>query len=388
MLFKQLFESTELATVTAHKINAITTKRVEDFQGLSSEMADFLTRDAPFTPESLDELINVLDGYKSLDFANIAIRHLEKVRDDFATGELAKQNHKNPEQKGQRKQHADDLEAALLAGDYESFDTIGDVLTALYAGADKVDTKIDKETRDIMRWSFTKGIGLFGSSEPDDPLREINADTYRKVANVDLTTHNYSYIEFPRVMTGSPEFMAAFVLNLTTGPNPKRLEKPSDLRRHVKQNHANSDHFKSLIEMVRRYLQNNERSLIPRIMEELQRYPELVKANKIAKRKIKSVYRGIPDHEDGLSAKSIIDKDRKSKFVATSDSMHVAMNFAKAKGHLDSQANTDSGWIIEYDARDAVILVTSILGTVYGESEIIIDTTKAKVVDVEWHDFS
>lgn len=388
MLFSQLFESNELATVTAHKINALTTKRVEDFQALSSEMADFLERDAPFTPESVDALIDVLDGFKSLDFAARAIKQLGKIRADFDTGEAAKRNHRDPEQKSKRKQHADELEAALLGGDYDAFDTIGDVLSALYAGTDKVDTQIDKETRDIMRWTFTKGTGLFSSSSADDPLREIDASTYRKVASVDLSTHNFSYIEFPRAMTGSPEFMAAFILNLTTGPNPKRIEKPSDLRRHTKQNYANSARFQELLEMVRRYLQNNDRAMIPKIMQELQRYPELVKANNIAKRKIKTVYRGIPDYEGDLTGKGIVAKDRESQFVATSDSRSVAMNFAKAKGHLDSNASVESGWIITYDASDAVLLVTSILGTVYGESEIIVDATKAGVVDVEWYDFS
>ena len=92
MLFSQLFESNELATVTAHKINALTTKRVEDFQALSSEMADFLERDAPFTPESLDALIDVLDGFKSLDFAASAIKQLEKVKADFDTGETVPHN--------------------------------------------------------------------------------------------------------------------------------------------------------------------------------------------------------------------------------------------------------------------------------------------------------
>jgi adenylosuccinate synthase len=117
--------------------------------------------------------------------------------------------------------------------------------------------------------------------------------------------------------------------------------------------------------------------------------PSIKSANDSAKKKIKTVYRGIgigEDDEGDPSRDQIIAQDRESKYVATSDSRHAAKNFALQKGHLEDSEERRSalGYIIEYRVTpDAILFDTKVIDTVYNESEILIDATKAEVVEIK-----
>lgn len=387
MRLTQLNESTEVTTIVASPINKLTKHHLEQFQELCRVVLRLIKSDNALTGENVADALSALNKFDDLPFVKNATEKLEAALKKFNSGQDTQARRSSPDHKAKRKQAADDFEAALLGGNFNEADSLADVLGELFSGGDDLGVNVDSETKDIMKYAFTKGMSFMGSSDSDDVIDTIDASTYKEASEVDLDTHYYSYTDFPRAMLNSPDYMMAFILNLTTDRNPKRINALGNLRVHNKMAKANSESYQKLLGLVDRYLVSNRKELIPNIMAELEKHPELVRANNQAKRKISKVYRGIPDFDGSMTSHEVLQADRDAKIVATSTSRHSAMNFAKAKGHMETDSRAETGWLIEYDAENAIVLVTTILGTVYGEEEVLIDTTKAGVIDIEMHEF-
>jgi len=135
--------------------------------------------------------------------------------------------------------------------------------------------------------------------------------------------------------------------------------------------------------MVTNYLHNGDKKLIPRILKELDDYPELKATNDKRKRQIKQVYRGIGGVGHSSSSKVIKDmlaKDKKQKVVSASRYDDSAKNFAMHKGHLWGDRNNEWGLLVTYKTSpNSIILDTAIFGGIFGEGEVLIDASKAKV---------
>ena len=116
----------------------------------------------------------------------------------------------------------------------------------------------------------------------------------------------------------------------------------------------------------------------------ISKHPAIYEANEKAKRKSKILYRGVGFGDEYVGETEVINKDKKQQFVATSRSAHAAMNFALMKGHMDADRRSEYGYMIQYQVDPScIILDTSIFMTVYGESEVLIDASKATVHEIE-----
>lgn len=103
---------------------------------------------------------------------------------------------------------------------------------------------------------------------------------------------------------------------------------------------------------------------------------------------INKVYRGINgDDVERLEDIRVTEKD--IKYVSTSPNENIALRFAQGRGHLDDMSRNRRGYILEYDIsdRDCVILNTSLFGTAFNESDILIDASKAKLIDIQQKHF-
>lgn len=226
-------------------------------------------------------------------------------------------------------------------------------------------------------FSGGKKTGLLHSFTPDDMDR---------ILQTDLTKFKYSYLKLPD--HDDYQYMVYFIENLKDSQKP--IEVTPDQQKYMADfKYASKATYKELDALVDKYLFNNDKKIIQEIMTRMQEFPELVKINEQRKRKIKIVFRGIPAQDErSVNTDEYINQDKKTRFVATSESHHAAENFAKAKGHLDSVANSAGGVIIVYNVNaDSILLDTSIFGSAFGESEILIDATKAKVQEAEYYDW-
>jgi len=226
-------------------------------------------------------------------------------------------------------------------------------------------------------FSGGKKAGLLHSFTPDDMDR---------ILRTDLTKFKYSYLKLPD--HDDYQYMVYFIENLKDSQKP--IEVSSSQQKYIADfKYATKETYKALDKLVDKYLFSNDKKIIQEIMTRMQEFPELVKINDAHKRKIKTVFRGIPvQEENSFNTSKYIEQDKRTRFVATSESHHAAENFAKAKGHLDSVANSSGGVIIVYNVNsDSILLDTSIFGSAFGEAEILIDATKAKVQEAEYYDW-
>lgn len=203
-----------------------------------------------------------------------------------------------------------------------------------------------------------------------------------EVINMDLNTRRYSYLPLPKEKQSNFEYIAYYMLRLRNNDSPVTITG-SDVRKYLDMAYSGSD-YEQLITMVQNYLHNNDKTLIPKILTEIEKYPEIRALNDQAKQEIKLVYRGVGGEPSSTKVLAI---DRKNRFVATSTSKRAATNFALQIGHLeskDSRRVEDAALITYTVGPDAVLLDTTIFGGVFGEGEVLIDATKAGVEDVEF----
>lgn len=143
--------------------------------------------------------------------------------------------------------------------------------------------------------------------------------------------------------------------------------------------------YKNLLKLVDNFQHSNNGKVLKEILIKIKQFPELIKYLNKLKNKTKVVYRGVPKNEDEkLSHEKIIAMEKKKNFVSTSTSESVAERFAKSRGHLEHNDRTD-GYIIKYGVdKNSILLDFSIFGSLYYESEIIINPKKAKILDTEF----
>jgi len=382
-----LAESKEIITVLARPLNKMEAKLAQEFQGLCSVIHDYIVGDKSkesWTDQHVKELIRSLKKFKRFTFMDHAIKELEDCISAF--GKMGQARENMVKHRTKMNKHSDDILAAMLAGD---LDKVHDVSTALGALLDQIDAHVDvnEKAKRQMKQTFTRENMGFFSGGSTDIIDIIDGNMYKKIIELDFTSDIFTYTNFPvNKMAENLKYLIAFMLNLSTTDKPKRIDSNDEFRKYLMLSKAGSDSYKTLMDLVQNYLQSNNKTLIPKIMSYIEDHPEIRDANNKAKKKIKTVYRGVPADKDERtisSAKAVL-LDKKEKVVATSPSKHAAMNFALQKGHLDSVRRSELGYLIEYEVDfNSIVLVTYILGTAYNEKEILIDASKAKVVQIE-----
>jgi hypothetical protein len=200
--------------------------------------------------------------------------------------------------------------------------------------------------------------------QTNDFLKQFEKNDIIEVANKDLNKFKYSYIPLNDIIETDFQYLAYMILNLFDKPNTTTLSGRS-LKSFFDMTILNKD-YKNLILLINDYLYNNNKTLIPKIINLIKDIPEVSSANEEAKKSIKQLYRGYP-YDDNY--------DTNEEFIATSKSSYVAKRFALQIGHLESEDNRRSevGIIETYKVSPSdIILDTTIFGGIYGESEVII----------------
>ncbi len=215
-------------------------------------------------------------------------------------------------------------------------------------------------------------------------LTQFTTEDMEALLEKDLSIFCYTYMPLPESRTVDYEFIVHWIQELKENGGDVEISA-NEYAKYAQ--FAYSPHeFDALKNMVDRYLSNNEKYLIPQIIEGINKIPDLKKTNDDCKQHITTVYRGISYDRDETEFKDIVPMDRKQQYVATSLNFRAAKRFAYQIGHLESEDSrrSDRAVIITYKVSpEAIIMDTRIFGGKFGESEILIDATKAKVDDIQ-----
>jgi hypothetical protein len=215
-------------------------------------------------------------------------------------------------------------------------------------------------------------------------LNQFEKDDMIDIKNKNLNEYKWTYLSLPENKMSDFEYIVHWIQELKNNPNPVELS-PGLYNKYSEFTYSSSE-FEELKKTLEQYLHGNNKNLIPKIIELLNKIPDLNQTNEDQKEKITEVYRGIAI-EEGTTKKNIVEQEKRNKFVATSKRRYTAKKFAFRLGHLESMENrrSDYGAIITYETTpDSILIDTSILGGVFGESEVIIDVSKAKIKDIDF----
>lgn len=200
----------------------------------------------------------------------------------------------------------------------------------------------------------------------------------------DLKVYNYTYLNFPEKMLNNYQYLVYFIQKLKKDTRKVILtgKEFRDFSEFLYQN----DNFSEFKKLVSDYLHNNNKKLIPEIMEKLKSYPKLVEMNEKLKKETKVVYRGIAFTVDDQipTEKKIEQIEKKNQYVATSKSKHTASLFAERRGHLMGGRTSKVGYILVYDTSNpkSILIDSDIFGAIFGEGEVLIDTKYAKLTEI------
>jgi hypothetical protein len=369
-------ESTEVLTVSPRPINSMEREllkkfqelvlivyefdggRLDNFEDFESRVSDYLR--FPFA-RTISNFVNKVRSYKSerdkiKDVDSIIERHdktLDQAMRQFRDGKMDKK----------LLSELAELNAKLA----KSTRTSDQVAKELFYNPYKLSS---------MRGFFGGRKTLVGAFDKDD------LDDFKKL---DLDEPLYTYLNFPRKKMEDFESILYFVKELTDDPKPRRIEK-SKVKTFADYLNDGSEEYAKFVANVDSYLYNNNKKLIEDVLDGIKKYPELYKANEKSKNKITNVFRGVGFYrEDNPPNKEeLIKNERDLKYVATSTSESVARRFAEMRGHLERERRSHVGYIIEYEVdSESVVLDATIFDSPYGEGEILIDASKAKVKNVK-----
>lgn len=232
---------------------------------------------------------------------------------------------------------------------------------------------------------YIEGSWLF---EVPGLLKKFEIGDIKHVSNIDLSKYRYSYLKLPESQLGEFQYLAYYMLHLVKDNSPVELNR-QDLKNYFQMAYSDKG-FAQLDKLASQYLSYNDKSSLEKLLTMIDQFPEISAANNAAKKKITTVYRGIPISEEqdehGWTLDMITGRDKTATMLATTKSKQVASKFARMIGHLESddERRSSSGVILTYSVDESAILLdTTILGGIFLEDEIIIDPRKATVIDSE-----
>jgi hypothetical protein len=382
--FKQfLLESKELSVDVVRPLAPIEKKRAQAVAIIFIKAHELLgLNKQSFTLEHVEEFRKVLKQYgKSFKFAQQMLADIDRMiashQKMVKSKELLKMH------MPAIKKHSQSLKTAFLSGDKNAMRRHK---AELDSRVDDLDygVNVPRNVHRQLTQTFSESPSIFSTNRL---LKRIGNTEYQYVKALNFHEQLFTANDFPYGKDDSFDHILHFLLQLNNSPKPRRITDTSEFRTNNKVRYANNEQFERLMQLTDRYLRLNDKELIPEIKELIDAIPEIKRANDKAKNKIKIVYRGIGIGENQLSSKTAIERrEHKQRYVATSDSYHVAQNFALQKGHMESDENRRSelGVIITYSVNpDAILFDTRVIDTAYNESEILIDVTKATIKNIE-----
>ncbi|MFA5490039.1 MAG: hypothetical protein WC284_12600 [Candidimonas sp.] len=218
-----------------------------------------------------------------------------------------------------------------------------------------------------------------------DFIHQFEYDDIVKISNKDLKVYSYTYMDLPKYRSDNFQYIVHWIDELVDKEEAVELTDKQFLKRQDYRHDPKSEYY-DLIKLVRDYLYDGDKNKITKAMSLLSKFPELVEKNEKSKKKISKVYRGIPMDKNDTS-NEVIRQDKTKNMVATTVSYPVARRFALKVGHLEHEENrrSETGIILTYHVDEkSIILDTKIFGGLYGESEILINPKKAKLIDTNF----
>lgn len=322
-----------------------------------------------------DDLVALGNKVKFIKDVELEIRNvLTAYEKSTKSGDVIMSN------RGALKQHIGNLRSSFMSNNKASMKLhsakISDFLQ-------KIDHHVDVpgSVHRVVSNHYTAQASIFGSMRL---LDTISTDDLAEVAKINFDDTLYTTIDYPHGKEDTFDYVLFFLQHLKTSPKPVRINDTEHFRLHTQVENSSSAKFDELKAVVDKYLHSNDKALIATILKLINGIPSIKKANDTQKRKVKIVYRGLGFSGEVPSIEQILKTEKAHKYVATSTSRHTAKNFALQKGHLETEDSRRSevGIILVYEVTpDSILFDTKVVDTVYGESEILIDATKAKLIE-------
>lgn len=222
---------------------------------------------------------------------------------------------------------------------------------------------------------------FFGGGKKSGPIQTFSEKDAQELIKKDLHTYKYSYLNIPQSQLDDYEYIVGFIQNLQDSPKPVKLDS-SKFRVWKTYLYTENPQYKELEKLVDDYMYGNNKQSLDKALKLLPKFPELTKATQKITQRRKIAYRGVPLYDEHLTERDV--KKREPKYAACSWFEDVAVRFAQARGHLEAKGRSEVGAILTYKVpKEAALLDTSVFGGIYGESEILIDTSKATLQHVE-----
>lgn len=379
--FKQFMESKELGVLRPRPLSPVELKKSKAAaQAISDLFTVISKKSAEVTKADILELHKKLQANASkVKFVKRIAETIQSLIDaDEKTGKAGDyilKNHK------ELKKDLANLKSAFMKKDFKSAAKHTKILNNHFDSIDH-HVELPAKAHTILTNRYTASPSFFGSLRL---LDIIGYDDYVKINNIDFSKQLFTAIDFPSSKEDDFDYVLYFLKNLADSPKPVRINSSHEFRIHSKVANASDEKFEKLQQLTDKYLHSNDKALIEPISKLIKAIPSINAANEKAKRKTKVVYRGLGfSSKDAISIKAMIENDRKQRYVATSDSKYAAKNFALQKGHLEHEdmRRSDYGIILVYKVTpEAILFDTKVVDTAYNESEILIDATKAEVIE-------
>ena len=364
--------------VTAHEINSETISTLKTFQEVMAIVYDFYhaskrgdKRGQLNSSRDFKKLKTEMKRFHNYPFMAPMIKQLQSVQKELIDNVQAKR----------QERRVDGSEFELSLNRALSAWKTGDPTKAIQATRE-----LQAFTVSSQKASQTPLKNKFNPFYIENPmifqsrnfLETFEQSEIRQVIETDFTQSKYSYLPLNELSKNDFQYLAYFILRLRKSPDEINLAG-SQLRKYFDMA-LGGDEYNALIKMVKEYLSNNNKSLLPEIMQKVNQFPEIKSANDRAKHSVTEVFRGYPtyDEEDDETPIQMDDK-----YMATSKSRRVATNFAMAIGHMEREEDrrSDYGWVETFSVTpDDIILDTTIFGGIFNEEEIIINPRRAKLI--------
>ncbi len=283
------------------------------------------------------------------------------------------------------------LSVFLVKGDFKSgnritteveFSTLQKLIVSSKAII-KSEVKIDF-LKNSMASIFSAGVktGLLDSFDRKD---------WQKLNSFILEDDKIYFNYLPNIsLNNSFEEYVYYIQNLKTEEATNINLSREEFKDYLKIIYKEDPFFKKFKTFVDSYLHSNNKKIIPTILTFLNKFPVIKNENEERKKEIKVVYRGVkinsesnPELYRALLNKKSVDYD----FVATSLNKSTAKDFAVGLGGSLMKPDREGdrkGLLLTYAVNEnSIVIDFNILGSIFGEGEVYINTKKSKLVHVE-----
>lgn len=386
-------------TLSTREITQDEIVTINDFKGMLKLLKDY-TQKRSVTEKDFNELKEqVVTQYDDYDFAKPVLSKMGEITDSLKAREEYQKTKQAPDFSSQHSTLVQQVENALLSGNIDEAFNLSQQLKTMNDSYSEANVSDEKIVQFRNPFEIAGAMIFFSGGKKTGLIDRFEAGDMEEVIKKDISKFRFTFLPLNKEHLGDFENIVYFIQNLRETNGPADLKRASEIRDYVQYTESTRPEYKTLTELVDKYLHGNDKKLIPHILELLKQFPVLNDLNEEKKAEIKTVYRGIPDvgHEDEkgrevhLNQQMVLDKEKKEKFVATSKTRYSAENFAKNKGHLDANAHVPSGWVLVYAVTpNDIVLDTDVFGGIFGESEVLINAQTATLEDIEledWEDY-